>query len=372
MERERPARVIPTVVLLVVAVCLSAFVAWPGDRREGIPSRLRWDFADATTPAWHSPNATVTRSTEGLTLDPAGDPAQIRSTPIDVQAVRHDRLRVRLKTERAAAGTVRVVFITLTGRRYLERGFRTQGANFEEVVVTLGDDLPPDVVGQEIMLTPSNEVQRVVIASIALEPSATTLVARIEEAVSPWPGEAASWEPASINMLRPPTVDGYSIWRALVPLVLVLGAAAVELDGMGARRRPTRLAWAAVCAVWGAGFALAVYHQAVALSLDMARSGRASAYTAIDYVPLRDDMQTVARYVPAGASVEVSIREDRPNVVTTWTARIPYYLYPIRVRDQSPFTVVYFGQPHLPCEQVEPGRPLLHEAMRFCLFGGKA
>ena len=375
--KKRPS--LSGILAALCAVGLAIVVARAGAvYAPGAASHLRsvWDFTHDSSPSWISPNALVTRAPDGLVLTPKGEPAGVSSGPVDLDTGAHGRLRLRLKMGESSEGRVGFLVRTPSGSQPVERSFQARGGGApEEIVVPVALDGAARALVREVMLVPSMVLQSVVISSITFESGEGAAWASLKELVSPLPGDSAARDPFAMHTLSPPLFDDRSVWAILVPIVFLAVPIAVALRendrriGVGIRR----WAWGIVAAVWIFGFAIAFYHQAVALRVDLSRFGglgRAEAYAVIDYVPLWEDMRQIARLIPPRASVEVVVAGDRPDVQATWKARAGYYLYPIVVRTPSAVRIHYFGTAHAPCTQVDPDRLLLHEAERYCIFRG--
>jgi len=128
---------------------------------------------------------------------------------------------------------------------------------------------------------------------------------------------------------------------------------------------------AIVGAVWFAMFAVLVYHQFVALSVERTRfSGRDldGRYEVIDDAPLRADMREVSQYIPPGTSVDFRGMLTKADLNTWWFIRARYYLYPIRVQGSASQRIMYFGRPHPACVELHPSWVLIREGTRYCLF----
>lgn len=366
------------IVAVTCTAALSVVVAYTGAGYEPGASAYplsAWDFRVAATPLWYSPNAQVLRAPEGLAVMPHGEPSSVSSGLVALDARSYSAVRLRVTAQKPSEGWLWLVLRTSTGTTRAPRAFHVQGGGApEDIMVPLALDAADSAVIREVVLVPSAVPQPVTVSSIAFEPREGSVSDAIRELWSPSPGQIAATAPFAMHTLSPPLVGGRSVWTVLIPAVLLAGTVAMLAgDRTSAYQAAIRHgAWGIVCAVWIVGFGLAVYHQAVALSVDLSRFGglpRAEAYAVIDYVPLWEDMREAARSVPPHTSVEVLIDWDRSDVVTTWNARAAYYLYPIVVRSSSPVRIRYFGRAHVPCAKVEPNRPLLHEAERFCVFG---
>ncbi len=371
----------PRLSQLIPAVCslgLATVVAIYGGGAEPValvnpPST--WDFRVAFTPSWASPNAQVVRVSNGLMVIPRSEPASVSSGLIALDAGAYESARLRLSARQPSEGWLWLVVQTQTGTRREPRVFHVRGGGaLEDIIVPLALDKADRSIVREVVLVPSVPPQLVTITSIAFEPLGGSIWAAIRELGSPSPGETAASAPFAMHTLLPPVVGGRSVWTVLIPVVLLAGTIAMLAGDAASAFRVAirRTAWGVVGSVWLLGFGLAFYYQVVALRVDLSRFGgleRAQAYAAIDYVPLWADLREVVRSLPPRASVEVVIDRDRPDVVTTWTARAAYYLYPVTVRSRSPVRLRYFGRSHPPCGQVEPESVVLREGERFCLFG---
>ncbi len=374
MRFPRLSQLVPAVCSLGLAAAVAIYGA--GDEPVAVVNPpATWDFRAESTPSWVSPNAQVVRVSDGLKVIPRSEPASISSGVIALDAGAYERARVRLSASQPSEGWLWLVVQTPTGTRREPRAFHVRGGGgMEDILVPLALDKTDRSTVREAVLVTSVPPQPVTITSIAFEPLGGSIWAAIRELGSPAPGETLAGAPFAMHNLPPPVVWGRSVWTVLIPVVLLAGMIAMLAgDGSSAFRVAIRrAAWGVVGSVWLFGFGLVFYYQVVALRVDLSRFGgleRAQAYAAIDYVPLWADLREVARSVPPRASVEVVIDWDRPDVVTTWTARAAYYLYPVTVQSRSPFRLRYFGRSHPPCGQVEPGSAVLREGERFCLFG---
>lgn len=364
-----------------VAVLATAGLAWAVATYgvglfppEPEPLRLIWDFRDATTPIWDSPNSQALRSSEGMMLVPAAEIPVVASGALDHAPEVFGRLRLRLSVRDPARGQVGLVLRSGEDIDRVLVPFDVRGGGaFEDITVPLPVDHRLDRRVVQVALVPSNVPQSAVVAWIRFEPDEAALKTALRELFSPAPGKSASLYGTAVNSFPPPIIAGRSAWLALIPAVLCFGLIARFARGhTRLRTLVRRLAWGAVGSVWALGFILLVYHQVVALAADVESFGgrsRDESYAVTDGVPLWNDLQEVARLLPQGAVVEFVTDAGGDAVGSAlWKARASYYLYPVRVRPGAPVSLRYVGAPHPPCAQIAPQHEILQEAARYCLF----
>lgn len=341
------------------------------------PLKPRWDFPSAASP-WKSTNSHLRRTTDGLMITPTAGAAIISSSLMDHDPAAFERMHLRLKVRDATQGRVGLVLRGRGGSSRVSVPFDIPvGETFTDIEVPLPVTRRPDVRVVEVVLVPSLAVQPAIIASLRFEPSGPWLATAVGELSSRLPGETLALSGFSMHTVPPPVIDGRSIWAVLMPLVLAAGTLTQLATGASRNQSVVRrVGFAIVVGVWGVGFLFVLYHQTIALGVEVQRFGdlnREAAYTEIDGVELWEDMSQVARQVPAGSAVEfnTSPGED-PAVSAFLKGRASYYLYPVLVRTPAPVKVLYFGGAHSPCEHIQSGETVLHEAARYCVFGAIA
>lgn len=368
---KRAAAILATVGLAAAVVKLG-LKPLPADQS---PLKLRLDFANSGAPLPRSPNDQMEQTPQGLVLSSIRPAVSVTVFGRQVKGL--GRARVRLNVQQPSEGRIRLIIEPRSGaQQTLIFPFHSRGGGvFEDIVVPLAFNGAPDDVIKEVGLLPSVIPQTAVVASMVLEPDAPFLETVAKELVSPLPGELTALKGTSINWLPPFVMNGRSAWMVLMPIMLLAGTIA-RLTSGNTRTLVVirRYAWGTLGAVWGLGFALMMYHQAVAVVADTKTYGglnRDDAYAVIDMIPLSQDMREVAKLISPHTFVEFSVVGDQApeQVLGFWKRRATYYLLPIQVRPSASVKVEYFVGAHPSCAQVEPQKVLLHEAARFCLFG---
>jgi hypothetical protein len=230
----------------------------------------------------------------------------------------------------------------------------------------------PSGVLKEAILIPSLIPQPVGVGSVRFV--AVFLPPWLDEVVSPKPGVNLALQGYSINHVDPPSFHGRSLWQWLFPVVLGLAIAAFGFQGTARWQAMIRVsAIQGLVIIWVLGVCFLVYHQSVALSVDVKRFGglsREEAFQSIDGGPLWRAMRAVSSYAKLDDSIEFVL-----HVGVAWSdyqfGRAAYYLAPVRVIREglkATLRLHYFSGVHAPCATVEPRLVLLGESERFCLF----
>ncbi|MFZ5862554.1 MAG: hypothetical protein ACOYXR_06940 [Nitrospirota bacterium] len=332
----------------------------------------RWEFSGGQATTWTSPNAEVTLLANGIGLTPRKDPPILRSGPLSLDLRDYRRLTVSLRTERASEGLLGLVVDTGGGTKRLSLRFTTRGETMETLDLDLSG-LPLGVV-REAVLIPSLVPQPVAVGSVRFV--AVSVASLLGEAVSPNPGVSLALAGSSINFVEPPSIRGRSLWHWLFFAIVVLAIVVFGLRGTAGWRVAIRTRAAqGLMAIWGLGVGFLIYHQSVALGIDVQRFWGLSAdeaYHTMDGAPLSRDMRDVAAMATARDSIELIVHEA-DSLGQYWRGRAGYYLAPVPlVLSDATLRLHYFAGAHAPCGTLESDLVLVREAERFCLFRVRA
>jgi hypothetical protein len=198
----------------------------------------------------------------------------------------------------------------------------------------------------------------------------------IDELLSPNPGVNLALRGYSINFVDAPSIHGQSLWQWLFPVVLGLVIAVIGFQGPARWQTMIRVStmWS-LLTIWGGGVGFLIYHQSVALSVDVKRFGglsREEAYQRIDGGPLWREMRAVASLAIPNDSIELVLHVEKDEG-SFLRYRAAYYLAPVPVLPEGATLRLHvFADVHAPCATVEPLLVLLGESQRGCLFRVRA
>jgi hypothetical protein len=247
--------------------------------------------------------------------------------------------------------------------------FTTRGGKLETIDLDLSG-LASGVLRKAI-LVPSLIPQRVGVGSVRF--ASVLLVPWLDELLSPKPGVNLALQGYSINFVDAPSIRGRSLWQWLFPVVLGLAIAVFGFQGMSRWQAMIRAsAMRGLVIIWGLGVGFLVYHQSVALSVDVQRFGglsREEAYQRMDGSLWRD-MRAVSSAATRDDSIELVLHVEGA-MGSYWRLRAAYYLAPVPVLPKDAtlrLHYYYSADVHAPCATVEPRLVLLEESKRVCLF----
>lgn len=361
---------------------LSIFIVSPlGCDSDSVSSAPdRWDFTDASVPRWTSSTGRVKAIPSGLLLLPKEQAVVLSSGPTRLAMDQYAAVRLHLVAWVPLEGRLELVIETSDGMKRHSVPFVVQGGGSkEEIRLALDDNAPRHGILRELILVPSITPQRVVVASVAMEPLRVSLqaMAILEEIMSRKPGVNAARRTYAINWLDPPSAFGRSVWAFLAPVVFVASILAfLTRTGVTRWQRGVRAAaLGSVVGVWVLGLLFLLFHQGVAMTVDLSRfrgDTLVDKYHTIDGLPLWEDIQDVAPDLQKGAAIEfVFVMEGKADSSTIhgWSSRAAYYLAPFAtITTPAQLRLLYFGSSHRPCAEISPDLITVRDAERFCLF----
>lgn len=332
----------------------------------------QWEFSDGQPSGWTSPNAAVVRVTHGIALIPRDEPAVLLSGPLALDLRRYRLVRLSVFTESPSAGRLGLVVETARGIERVSLPFKTHGGGMEALDLDLSA-LPSGVL-KEAILVPSLIPQRVGVGSVRF--AAVFLAPWLDELLSPKPGVNLALQLYTINFVEAPSIHGRSLWQWLFPVVLGLSIAVFGLHGTARWQAIIRASMMrGLLIIWGGGVGMLVYHQSVALGVDVkwfGGLGQEEAYQRIDGGPLWRDMHAVASVAMPNDSIELVLHAEEA-AGSFLRYRAGYYLAPVPVlRKGASLRLHFFADAHAPCATVEPRLVLLEESERVCLFRVRA
>lgn len=329
----------------------------------------RWEFSAGYPSQWTSPNAEVVPVTHGIALIPREEPAVLLSGPLSLDLRRYRRVRISLITESPSEGRLGLVVEATGGSQRVSFSFKTHGGRLETFDLDLSG-LPSGIL-KEAILVPSLIPQPVGVGSVRFD-AVPPLVPWLDELLSPKPGVNLALRGYSINFVDAPSIHGRSLWQWLFPVVLGLAIAVFGFQGTAKWQATIRAsAMQGLVIMWGLGVCFLVYHQSIALSVDVKRFGglsREEAYQRMDAGPLWRDMRAVSSFATPNDSIELVLHVEGV-MVSFLRYRAAYHLAPVPVlREGATLRLHYFADVHAPCATVEPRLVLLEESKRVCLF----
>jgi hypothetical protein len=275
-------------------------------------------------------------------------------------------------TESPSEGRLGLVVEATGGTERISLPFKTHGGRLETLDLDLSA-LPSGVL-KEAILIPSLIPQRVGVRSVRF--AAALLVPWLDELLSPKPGVNLALRGYSINFVDAPSIHGRSLWQWLFPVVLGLAIAVLGFQGMTRWQAMIRAsAMQGLVIIWGLGVCFLVYHQAVALSVDVKRFGglnQGAAYWRMDGGPLWREMRAVSSFATPDDSIDLVLHVNG-GMDSFLRFRAAYYLAPVPVLHESAtLRLHYFADVHASCATVEPRLVLLEESKQVCLFRVRA